>query len=305
MLRNFIIYIVLFAATYLPISVMAQVSAVSFPDRVDIYIKGALFTSYHMLPNEKYPYFFPVNGPSKASVTSMRNANYPHHSSLFFGCDKVNGGNYWQEGPERGQIRSVRLDVLQREGDQVVFENECLWSRPGALSPIRDLRRISISVVNESIYQIDFEVVMEMLMDVHIERTNHSLFSARMDADLAVTNGGMMINAEGEQNEAGTFGEASAWVDFYGNRMGRKEGLALMQHPGNTWYPAPWFTRDYGFISPTPMYWPKDPEKGWQMKKGEKIHLHYRVLVHNGDHAEAGIAEEFKKYAQENVFRLK
>ncbi|MCC5928095.1 MAG: PmoA family protein [Cyclobacteriaceae bacterium] len=293
------------SACYSPAFVNAQVKAVSFPDRVDVYIRGNLFTSYHMLPNEKYPYFFPVNGPSKASVTSMRNANFPHHSSLFFGCDKVNGGNYWQEGPERGQIKTVRLDVLNSEGEQVVMENECIWSRPGAMSPIRDLRRIVISEINETMFQIDFEVVMEMLMDVQIERTNHSLFSARMDADLAATNGGTMINAEADRNEAGTFGKASAWIDFYGKRMGKQEGLALMQHPGNTWYPSPWFTRDYGFISPTPMYWPEDPEKGWQLKKGEKVHLHYRVLVHSGDHSEADIAGQFKKYAQEEVFRLK
>ena len=57
---------------------------------------------------------------------------------------------------------------------------------------------------------------MEMLMDVHIKKTNHSLFSARMAADLAVTNGGTMINAEGARSEKDTFGKGSPWIDFYG-----------------------------------------------------------------------------------------
>lgn len=276
-----------------------QVSAVRLGSKIDVMVNKSLFTSYIFSQEEKYPFFFPVNGPSNATVTSMRNANYPHHSSLFFGCDMVNGGNYWQEGLERGQIISHRADIAESGGNRVVIENECIWTRPGADAPIRDKRVITISAPSREIYQIDFDVEMEMLMDVTIKRTNHSLFSGRMDPDLAVTNGGVMINAEGDTGEKGTFGKASAWIDYYGTRMGKTEGMAILQHPSNKWYPAPWFTRDYGFFSPTPMYWPEDPEKGTILKKGEKIKLRYRVLVHSGNHLEADIAGRFEKYRGE------
>ena len=69
-----------------------KVTAEQVGDKIEIRINGTLLTNYILSEDEKYPFFFPVNGPSKASVTSMRNANYPHHSSLFFGCDRVNGG---------------------------------------------------------------------------------------------------------------------------------------------------------------------------------------------------------------------
>lgn len=276
-----------------------QVSAVRLGSKIDVMINKNLFTSYIFSQEEKYPFFFPVNGPSNASVTSMRNANYPHHSSLFFGCDMVNGGNYWQEGLERGQIISHRADIVETGGSRVVIENECIWTRPGADAPIRDKRVITFSAPSKELYQIDFDVEMEMLMDVTIKRTNHSLFSGRMDPDLAVSNGGVMINAEGETGENGTFGKASAWIDYYGTRMGKTEGMAIMQHPSNKWYPAPWFTRDYGFFSPTPMYWPEDQEKGTTLRKGEKVKLRYRVLVHSGNHLEADIAGQFEKYRAE------
>ena len=142
--------------------------------------------------------------------------------------------------------------------------------------------------------QIDVEITMEMLMDVHIMKTNHSLFSARMAADLAVTNGGTMINAEGAKSEKETFGKGSPWIDFYGKRGNAVEGLAIMQHPSNPWYPSPWFTRDYGFMSPTPMYWPQDDKETF-MKKGTELVLKYRVLVHAGTHVDAKIAEQFDK----------
>lgn len=272
-----------------------KISATKLNSKIDVNIDNNFFTSYIFSQDEKYPYFFPVNGPSNGSVTSMRNGNFPHHSSLFFGCDKVNGGNYWQEGLERGQIISLRADIVESGNNKVVIETENIWRRPNANSPIKDFRKITITAPSKELFQIDFDVTMEMLMDVTIDKTNHSLFSGRMDADLAVTNGGTMINANGDKGEKGTFGKKSPWIDFYGKRGDKIEGMAIMQHPSNDWYPSPWFTRDYGFFSPTPMYWPEN-DKETTLKKGQTIKLKYRVLVHAGDVTTAKIAEQFELY---------
>jgi hypothetical protein len=275
------------------------VSAVQTGNRIDVVIGGKFFTGYHFPENEKYPFFFPVNAPvSNGSVTSMRNAVYPHHSSLFFGCDRVNGGNYWQGGLEHGRIVSVGARIVEAKGDRVVIEDECIWKRPDAPAPVLDRRKITVTAPSETLWQLDFDIEMEMLMDVVIEKTNHSLFSARIDADLSVAQGGVMMNAGGKETEKGTFGERSAWIDCYGTRKTGIEGIAVMQHPSNPWYPSPWFTRDYGFISPTPMYWPAD-EKATSLKKGETLSLRYRVLVHAGDTKQAGIAAAFEKYQAE------
>jgi len=277
----------------------AEITAVKVGSKINVIIDGKFFTSYIFSEDEKYPFFYPVNGPlSGGSVTSMRNAVYPHHTSLFFGCDLLNGGNYWQEGLERGRIISINAMIEKQGGDSVVITDECIWSRPGALSPVKDTRRFIITSPSASVTQIDAEITMEMLMDVRILKTNHSLFSARMAADLAVTNGGTMINAEGAKGEKETFGKASSWIDFYGQRGPNIEGLVIMQHPSNPWYPSPWFTRDYGFISPTPMYWPENGEET-SLKKGTKLRLRYRVLVHAGNHLDAKIAEAFENYRSE------
>ena len=278
-----------------------KITAEKVGDRIEFRVNGNLFTNYILSEYEKYPFFFPVNGPSNASVTSMRNANYPHHSSLFFGCDRVNGGNYWQEGLERGQIISLRADIIESGSEKAVIENECIWRRPGADAPIIDRRRITVSKPSPDKFFLDFEVSMEMLMDVTIQKTNHSFFSGRMDPDLAVIGGGKMVNAEGDSGEKGdngTFGKRSVWMDCNGERMGKREGMAILQHPSNDWYPSPWFTRDYGFFSPTPMYWPEN-DQTTELKKGDQIKLRYRVNVHSGDEKEAGIAEEFEKYSKE------
>jgi hypothetical protein len=225
----------------------------------------------------------------------MRNGEYPHHSSLFFGCDQVNGGNFWQEGLERGRIISVNAEIMKEGADTVVISDECIWSRPGAASPVKDSRKYIVTAPSASIRQIDVEITMEMLMDVHIRKTNHSLFSVRMAADLSVKNGGFMVNAEGESGEKATFGKNSPWMDYFGKRGDIVEGIAILQHPSNPWYPSPWFTRDYGFFSPTPMYWPVNGEETI-MKKGEALLLRYRVLVHAGNTEDAGVAGFFHRY---------
>lgn len=267
--------------------------AVKIGSRIDVSVDGEFFTSYRFAADEKYPFFYPVNGPSGAGVTSMRNGQFPHHSSLFFGCDRVNGGNYWQQGLEQGRIASEGPEIVQAKGGEIVITDRCVWQRPGG-RPIRDERRIVLRAPSPQLYQIDFAITLEALEDVTILKTNHSLFSARMDPDLTPAFGGEMENAEGAKGEKGTFGKPSPWLACHGPRGGTTEGLAILQHPANPGYPSPWFTRDYGFLSPTPMFWPENG-KSTRLEKGGKLSLRYRVLVFSGKPDLAALFSEFAK----------
>lgn len=276
--------------------IAAKIEASKTGSKINISVNGKFFTSYIFSDDEKYPFFFPLNAPSSGgSVTSMRNAEYPHHSSLFFGCDMVNGGNYWQENLERGRIASLNA-IIEKEGsDTAVISDECIWTRPSAPSPVRDFRKFIITCPETGIYLIDAEITMEMLSDVTILKTNHSLFSARIAPDLAVKNGGTIINADGDTGEKETFGKNSPWMDYYGKRGEITEGIAILQHPSNPWFPSPWFTRDYGFFSPTPFFWPPNG-KNMTFSRGSAITLKYRIIIHSGTTSEADIAGQFEKY---------
>jgi len=264
-------------------------------DKIAVTIDGKLFTCYKFAADQKYPYFWPVNGPlSGKSITTETSEPYPHHHSLFFGCDRVNGGNYWQDVNARGQILSQGPKIIQSSGEQVVFADTCLWKQPGKEPIIRDTRQITISAPSETLRIIDFKVTMIPLVDIEILKTNHSLFSARVVPELGATTGGTLINAEGQTSEKGTFGMASPWCDYSGTRQGITEGLAILQNPANRWFPSKWFTRDYGFFSPTPMYWLEGDKLN--LAKDEKLTLEYRVVVHAGDSKTADIAGLFKQY---------
>jgi len=296
-MKNFILSLLLmfpFSGLYPQATVFAEQKG----NRIDVTIDGVFFTSYHFDDYEKYPYFFPVNGPlSGSGMTTMRDGLWPHHSSLFFGCDMVNGGNYWQDGLERGRIVSLGVKIIENKGTQAVFENECIWKRPDAEAPIIDRRKITVSSPSKGLYLLDFDIELEMLTDVTIPKTNHSLFSIRVAPDLSPKQGGIMVNAEGQSGEKETFGKPSVWMDCSALRKTGFEGIAILQHPSNKWFPSPWFTRDYGFLSPTPMYWPTD-NSSTVLKKNEKICLKYRVIAHSGDSNTAEIARLYKEYSE-------
>ena len=79
-------------------------------------------TCYRAHRSQKYPYLFPLTGPvSGLSLTDETTLPFPHHRSLFFGCDRVNGGYYWQEGYETGQILSTGPKLSKQAKDLIVI----------------------------------------------------------------------------------------------------------------------------------------------------------------------------------------
>ena len=297
--KSILVATTLFLAFFIQMISAAEIKAVQHGSRIEVTIDGQIFTGYVFSVDEKFPFLFPINGPETGgSVTSMRNSDYPWHCSLFLACDMVNGGNYWYEGFERGQIVSKGATIAE-QGDRVVITDECIWQRPGTDSPLKDSRRITITAPSKNIRQIDFEVVFEALTDVEIMKTGHSLFSARVAVDINGKNGGVIINAEGDRGEEATYGKRSAWIDYYGKRGNTMEGIAILQHPSNVAYPFPWWTREYGFFAPSAANWLPNNAASIKFSKGEKMALRYRVLIHAGDHKTADIAGQFAKYRTE------
>jgi len=279
-----------------PVFAAQNLSARLEGDTIRVEAAGRLFTAYKFATTQKYPYFWPVNGPiSNRSLTTETSEPYPHHHSLFFGCDRVNRFNFWQEGNERGQIVSCGPRILTSGPDRVEIEDRCEWKVPGREPLIEDVRRITISAPTERLRFIDWRITLRALQDVHVEETNHSLFSIRVMPHLSPKGAGRLTDSAGRSGEKETFGQKGPWVDFSGDNGGSIEGLAILDHPENPWFPAPWFTRDYGFASPTPMYWLS--EEGWKLPRNGVLTLRYRVVAHAGDAGEADIHGLYRRWA--------
>ncbi len=267
-------------------------------------LNNIALTSYRAHTTQKYPYFFPVLGPKTGlSLTSETGLPWPHHRSLFFGCDKVNGGNYWQDTNAKGQIVSqgIKLGTIDETSGELF--DRCLWQKAGADPIIEDTRTFKIKILPNGNYLIDSEFDLKMLTDVTIEKTNHGLYAIRCAPDISPDGGGTLLNSNGIRGEKETFGKPANWCTFFGKRTGFPdvvEGIAILQSkeaPHPRFANCPWFTRDYGNISPMPMNFidPKDPLK---FAKDETLLLRYRVVAYSGTPEEAdlnGLWDDFNR----------
>ncbi len=282
---------------------VAGVAARIEENRVRIDVDGKEFTAYRFDRQQKYPYFWPVNGPrSGKSLTTETSNPYPHHHSLFFGCDQVNGFNFWQEGNDRGQIVSDGPALVSAGPERAEFTDRCLWRVPGREPLLEDTRRIRVSAPGPNVRFIDFEITLRALVDIHVVKTNHSLFSVRVMPHLSPQQGGVLADAMGRHGEKATFGRKAPWCGFVGDNGGHREGIAILDHPENAWFPSPWFTRDYGFASPTPMFWLG--EDGWRLPKGRTLSLKYRVYVFAGEAACGEVDRVWRPWAGAEGIRI-
>jgi len=261
-----------------------------------------LLTCYRAHRSQKYPYLFPLTGPASGlSLTDETALPYPHHRSLFFGCDRVNGGNYWQEGYETGQILSNGPRLAEDAEDHIVIKDACDWQKPGGPVIMKDDRKLTITSPSDKVRLIEWVIALEAVEAITVQKTNHSLFSMRAALDITPKGGGNLVNAEGITGEKGTAGVKSAWCDFYGKRAAMPqiiEGIAIFDHPQNPWAPTPWFTRDYGFASPTPLNFIDEP---WTVAPGKKVTFRYLVVLHTGDPAAANLAGLYKAWAAKAI----
>lgn len=273
-----------------------ELSAYPYGRKIWIRLGERAFTCYRADTAQKCPYFYPVVSPgSGLPLTDETCEPYPHHCSLYLGCDRVNGGNYWQEGLERGQIVSRGPRLEQARGRKIVITDDCDWRQPDEDPIFEDHRRFTISAPDADVRLIDADITLTARVDIHIANTNHSLFAVRAARDLAPVGGGRLIDADGRVGEKATFGQSAPWCGFEASRLGVPDSIVLMHHPDNPWPTARWFTRDYGFMSPTPFQWVG--EKGWTLPAGQAVRVRYRVAGMKGLIDSARVSELYKEFA--------
>jgi len=254
---------------------------------------------YRSHPTLKYPYFSPLNGPvSGLSLTAESALPYPHHRGLWLGCDPVNGGNYWADNAlASGQIRSTHLalDADQQTPTSVTFAERCVWSRKNS-TPFHDERRYQVQLSTAGQLWIDCDFRLTADEDVSIKKAKHSFFALRAAADISPSYGGTLINARGGVNAKGTYGKPAEWCGYFGKRRLRPdvvEGIVIMNHPDNFGGNCPWFTRDYGHLSPSPFNFLDQP---WTIKKGAHLDLRYRVVLFSGTPQDAHLDAVYRSW---------
>jgi hypothetical protein len=255
--------------------------------------------SYRASSDAKYPYFYPLSGPkSGLSLTTESALPYPHHRGLWLGCEPLNGGDYWADnGLKSGQIKSTKLEIVTKKAvkNSVTFVQECQWVRKGS-HPFDDKRRYTITRPTDGLVFIDSDIELTAAEDVSIKSAKHAFFAMRAASDISPAYGGTLMNSEGGIGAKGTYGKTADWCGYFGKRRFRPdvtEGIVIMNHPDNFGGKCPWFTRDYGHLSASPLKFQKKPFK---LAEGSSFKLSYRVVLFVGTPREANLDGIFKSW---------
>jgi len=274
---------------------------------------GSPVTVLHQ--GETKPYFWPVIGPTGAPFTRAypmeehdgEDRDHPHQRSFWITHGDVNGVDFWASdpvippSPRFGKIKQTRFNSSVG-GDFVRLTTSNLWLS-GDDKPVCDDERVFTFWQLPGARVIDVEVVLRASWGpVVFGDTKEGTFGLRVPSSLDVKKGqgGRILNAEGLTDQA-AWGKPSPWVDYSGPVAGKTIGIAIFDHPTSFRHPTTWHVRDYGLFAANPFGYHDfgvNKPGAYTLAPGEMLRLRYRVLLHEGDAAQAQVAAAYQGFAQ-------
>jgi hypothetical protein len=283
---------------------------------IDVLIDGKPFTTYYYAPSQFKPYFHPVRAADGRIVTrhfpmekdfpgEEKDKDHPHQRSLWFTFGDVDGVDYWAESAKvQGKIVQQSIDKLQ-EGKKGVIASTMDWIDNTGRKVL--VHKQEVVLQGDATRRIlDFTVRLTPVdRDVTFRDTKEGMFGVRLATVLKEARGtGTITNSKGGRTEKECWGKKAEWVDYSGTLEDKKVGITIMDHPDNLRHPTTWHVRAYGLFAVNPFglrdfTGDKSQDGSHTIKRGDNLTFRYRVLIHDGDAAQAGLDQEYQKYLKE------
>ncbi|NQT39676.1 MAG: PmoA family protein [Planctomycetes bacterium] len=288
-------------------------------DRCRVLIGGELFTEYIFGGYEK-PILYPVIGPHGIGMTRnypMRKdvageaTDHPHHKSLWFSHQPINGVNFWTTHGNYGKCVHDKLLTVQGGGSRGLIRAASRWVTKDGTVVFTDTRTLAFQSLG-SARVIDWEITIEASQGpVTFGDCKEGTMAIRTHPNLRLENdpghgvttaGGQAVNSEGVRGRD-VWGKRADWIDYWGTIENKVVGIAIFDHPANPRHPTHWMARHYGYVGANPFalnaFEGKPRGTGdMTIPAGEKVTFRYRFLFHEGDPQKAQIAQHYRDYAE-------
>jgi hypothetical protein len=305
-------------------------------DLLRVELNGKLFTEY-FYTNVPRPFCYPLIGPGGVAMT--RNfpmakvpgeaTDHPHHRSLWFAHEPVNGHDFWTERKTAGRIvhrgfadisSGVNTGLIKTLHDWVAADGKIICT---------DEQTIRFYAPTEGAITLDFEITIHASHgEVTFGDSKEGTFAVRVAESMRVLSPakkgekaqpgkGRIVLSTGERDngiaaaaakeakrETNTWGKRAAWCDYFGPVDGKTVGIAIMDHSANPRHPTWWHVRDYGLFAANPFgkhdFEGLDDKAAGDLKipAGQSVTFRYRVVLHEGDEKAARIAERYAEYVK-------
>jgi hypothetical protein len=276
-----------------------------------VTIGGRHFTTYRhgdAFPDK--PVFYPVLAPNGARVNREypmvqnvpgESADHPHHQSLFFTYDEVNGTNFWnpEQTGRRIQQRDVRVD-----GSRLVARLD--WKNKDGQVVLEETKRVTFGGEADAFWLDHESTLAAPRVPVTMGDTKEGAFGLRLNDTLKELGGtGRYVNAEGLETAANVWGKRSRWVAIRG-AVSAPGGsgdvtVAILAHPSGLNDPPYWHARDYGLFAANPFarkgYDPSAQERVTRLAVGESLSVRFRLTVYSSRVDKARLDHDYQEYA--------
>ena len=255
------------------------------------------------------PVFYPVMSPNGARVNrefpmvkgvAGESTDHPHHQSLFFTYDEVNGTNFWN--PEQTGRRIQQRDV-RAEGAGLVATLD--WKDKEGKLVLTETKRVTFGG-GADMFWLDHDSTLKAAVPVVMGDTKEGAFGLRLNDTLKEVGGtGRYLNAEGLETAANVWGKTSSWVAIRGAVTSadatRDVTVAIYAHPSSLNSPPYWHARDYGLFAVNPFarkgYDPSAPERITRLAGGQELRVRFRLAVYSAQVDKARLDRDFAAFS--------
>jgi hypothetical protein len=260
----------------------------------------------HFGAEDNWPYFHPLRLPGGPTMTGLSPKDHPWHRALWFSWKFINGTNFW-EFRDLKDPRSEPAGRTESIGDEEVNTTDrgaaivlTIDYRRGTEVLLKEKRRVEIEMPRpDGSYAIDWDMTFAPGGgDVELGKdTDYAGLFFRAAADWKEPR---YLNSEG-RTLMDVHQAPAAWIDLSGviDREFGPLGIAILAHPGNPRFPAPWWrdrSRDDDEIAyvGTALLFPGPIT----LKRGSTLNLRYRVYVHKGYGEIKALDGEFARFSR-------
>lgn len=276
-------------------------------EQVSLQIDGSERLRWHFGAQYPRPFFFPLNGPSGASLTRMGHPgapNHDHHRSVWFAHAKVLGIDFWSDRTD-ARIRQQHWYSYIDGDREAVMAVSLGWF--DAHDPRELLTQDLVAAIRpveghpgETLVELQ-STLRPTSATLELGQTNFGLLAVRLAKSISsYFGGGQITSSAGKEGEEAIFGQPAHWMDYSGpvqNPLDPAqqaiEGITYFDHPDNPGYPARWHVREDGWMGASLCR-----EQGIELAQSHPLVVRYLLHAHagpiNSQRAEV-LAQEFAK----------
>jgi type 1 glutamine amidotransferase len=258
------------------------------------------------------PYFHPLK-VNNTVLTCVAPPDHPWHLGLWFSWKYINGVNYWEymsnfNSPETGYksegiTEIVKKEVIPNPDFSSDIRMKVNYHPVNGKSVLEEERNMHISQpFKDGSYYIDEEHLFRTQNDsVILDRTpvigesggqswgGYAGLSIRFNQDFTSTE---IISP----NDSTNYGKNNWLYMGFKSLTGEKAGISILQHPQFTTSSTSWYVINdqkvpFYYFSPAVLF-----DQKIVLKKGENLHLKYRIRMLPGVASKETLQEKFKQY---------